>query len=438
MAGWVIFLSAYYNEIDEGKAEWLRELMRKGVILDGEVDTRSIKEVKAKDLYGFTQCHFFAGIGVWSYSLRLAGWPDDRPVWTGSCPCPSFSAAGQGRGFDDPRHLWPDWSRLIGECRPATIFGEQVDDAIGHGWLDLVQTDLERQAYAVGKAVLGACSVGAPHIRQRLYFVADAQCRGGHDGRRLHRGCAKQGERDETAIGSELRIETERDSSTIGMAESAGSRRTEAREHNGGSPPLSSRSVECGGTGSMADADGGDPSAERQQRSGEYRQQSQDGGIGERLADTERRRCEQRNESERPISKSDEDRELGDASQRGRGMCGSASGNTGRPAQSEPTGDVGITEREGLERHFGNGGNGNESGRQPTFETGSTAAAGKSFWSDADWIWCRDGKYRPVRPGSFPLAHGAPFRVLRLRGYGDAINAEVAKAFIGAYIEISR
>src|SRR5205823_10256685 len=97
---------------------------------------------------------------------------DDRPVWTGSYPCPSFSAAGKGGGFDDPRHLWPDWARLIGQCQPATVFGEQVDDAIGHGWLDLVQTDLERQAYAVGKAVLGACSVGAPHIRQRLYFVA--------------------------------------------------------------------------------------------------------------------------------------------------------------------------------------------------------------------------------------------------------------------------
>jgi DNA (cytosine-5)-methyltransferase 1 len=64
-------------------------------------------------------------------------------VWTGSCPCPSFSAAGKGEGFDDARHLWPDWARLIRECKPPVIFGEQADDAIGYGWLDLVQTDLE-------------------------------------------------------------------------------------------------------------------------------------------------------------------------------------------------------------------------------------------------------------------------------------------------------
>lgn len=165
-------MTCYYNEHDEDKAAWLRELIREAVIADGEVDTRSIAEVCFEDLAGFSQHHFFAGIGVWSYALRLAGWPDDRPVWTGSCPCPSFSAAGKGGGFDDPRHLWPDWARLIRKCRPATLFGEQADDAIGYGWLDLVQTDLEREDYAVGKAVLGACSVGAPHIRQRLYFVA--------------------------------------------------------------------------------------------------------------------------------------------------------------------------------------------------------------------------------------------------------------------------
>jgi site-specific DNA-cytosine methylase len=119
------------------------------------------------------QCHFFAGIAVWSYALRLAGWPDDRPVWTGSCPCPSFSCAGKGQGFDDPRHLWPDWARLIRERKPPVIFGEQSDDAIGYGWLDLVQTDLEAADYAVGKAVLGSASVGASDIRQRLYWLAD-------------------------------------------------------------------------------------------------------------------------------------------------------------------------------------------------------------------------------------------------------------------------
>jgi DNA (cytosine-5)-methyltransferase 1 len=164
---------AWYNECDREKAEWLRELIRAGVIAPGEVDERSIADVCGDDLRGFTQCHFFAGIGVWSYSLRLAGWADDRPVWTGSCPCPSFSAAGKGLGFADPRHLWPAWYRHIRERLPAVVFGEQVAAAIGHGWLDLVCGEMEAAGYAIAAAVLGAHSAGAPHIRQRLYFCAD-------------------------------------------------------------------------------------------------------------------------------------------------------------------------------------------------------------------------------------------------------------------------
>ena len=125
---------------------------------------------------GYAQCHFFAGIGGWSIALRLAGWPDDRPVWTGSCPCQPFSAAGSGKAADDERHLWPAWFPLIAECRPAIVFGEQVEAAIGWGWLDAVFADLEGEGYACGATVLPACGVGAPHIRQRLWFVADARC----------------------------------------------------------------------------------------------------------------------------------------------------------------------------------------------------------------------------------------------------------------------
>lgn len=93
----------------------------------------------------------FAGGGFWSLALRWAGWPDDRPCWTGSCPCPSFSAAGKGAGFDDPRHLWPDWARLVREHRPPVVFGEQVAAAVGYGWLDLVQADMEAAAYTFGQ-----------------------------------------------------------------------------------------------------------------------------------------------------------------------------------------------------------------------------------------------------------------------------------------------
>ena len=134
--------AAYYNEIDPFAAQWLRNLIAAGHIAPGEVDERSIEDVTPDDLRGFTQCHFFAGIGIWSHSLRLAGWPDDRPVWTGSCPCQPFSAAGKGDGFADERHLWPAFFHLISECRPQHIFGEQVAAGNANAWLDLVQADL--------------------------------------------------------------------------------------------------------------------------------------------------------------------------------------------------------------------------------------------------------------------------------------------------------
>lgn len=162
----------YYNEYDPKTAAWLRELIKVGAIPDGHVDERSIAEVSPDDLRGFTQCHFFAGIGGWSLALQLAGWSSDKPVWTGSCPCQPFSSAGKGLGAADERHLWPVFFELIRKCRPEHVFGEQVASAIGHGWLDGVSADLEAEGYACGATVLGAHSVGAPHIRQRLYWVA--------------------------------------------------------------------------------------------------------------------------------------------------------------------------------------------------------------------------------------------------------------------------
>ena len=163
----------YYNDNDPKAAAWLRELIKQNLIPAGDVDERSIEDVTKSDLKGYTQCHFFAGIGGWSEALRLAGWPADRPVWTGSCPCQPFSSAGKRQGEKDKRHLWPEFFRLIRECKPNVIFGEQVERAIGMGWLDRVFADLEVEGYACGAAVLGAHSVGAPHIRQRLYWVAD-------------------------------------------------------------------------------------------------------------------------------------------------------------------------------------------------------------------------------------------------------------------------
>lgn len=172
-------MSAYYNENDKFAAAWLRELIADNLIAPGDVDERSIEDVRPSDLDGYTQCHFFAGIGGWSYALRLAGWPDDRPVWTGSCPCQPLSSAGKQKGHDDERHLWPSFYELIAECRPPTVFGEQVASKLGREWLAGVRADLEDARYAVGAADLCAAGVGAPHIRQRLFWVADS-----HEGQR--------------------------------------------------------------------------------------------------------------------------------------------------------------------------------------------------------------------------------------------------------------
>ncbi|MDR5801160.1 DNA cytosine methyltransferase [Caballeronia sp. LZ001] len=168
---------AYYNEIDPYAAQWMRNLIEAGHIAPGDVDERSIEDVRPSDLRGYTQCHFFAGIGVWSYALRLAGWPDDRPVWTGSCPCQPFSVAAvahERAGFNDPRHLAPAWFGLIRECRPDVCFGEQVGSRDGLMWLDDLFDQMESQSYACAAAVTSAAGAGADHIRNRLYFVANS------------------------------------------------------------------------------------------------------------------------------------------------------------------------------------------------------------------------------------------------------------------------
>lgn len=344
--------AAYYNEIDPFAAQWLRNLIAAGHIAPGEVDERSIEDVTPDDLRGFTQCHFFAGIGVWSHSLRLAGWPDDRPVWTGSCPCQPFSPAGKGDGFADERHLWPQFFHLISERRPQHVFGEQVAAGNANVWFDLVQADLEGMGYAFGLVPFTSAGIGAPHIRERAYWVAN----------------------------SNLQYEsTTRDS------------------------PGAAKSCRRGEVIRLADTN-------------HYRQQPGKGGGC---------RCK----------------------------CAEQGFNIGRSCQNGRLGNANVTRLEG---HTGNDG---AAGRER--QAGPTAAPGihlrplevNGFWRDADWLFCRDGKWRPVEPGTFPLVDGAAARmgriepgvarvassnrVGRLKGYGNAINAQAAAAFIRAYMGVT-
>lgn len=292
---------ALYNEIEPYAAEWLRRLVVAGEVAPGEVNARDVRTLTPDEVRG--QCHFFAGIGCWSRALRLAGIADDAHVWTGSPPCQPFSQAGRNQGMADERHLWPAWFRLIEECRPPVVFGEQVSSPAGLAWFDAVSADLEGAGYAVGAADLCAAGVGAPHIRQRLYFVALA-----HD---YEGGRALLGP---------------------------------SRVHDSGQP--------------------GDDAARRGTTRG-----------------------------------------VGDAGGDGAG---------------EHPGE--------LPRHEGEHAEWSAVRNHTPIPPGPT----RGPWYPADWLWCRDARWRPVEPGTLPLADGATARVGRLRAYGNAIVPELAAEFIRA------
>jgi DNA (cytosine-5)-methyltransferase 1 len=259
---------AYYNEIDPYCAAWLHNLMDAGHIAPGVIDTRSIEDVRPDELSGYTQCHFFAGLGGWAYALDLAGWPRDRPVWTGSCPCQPFSAAGKGHGFADERHLWPVWQHLIAQRRPPVVFGEQVTKATQ--WIGLVCGDLEAMDYAVGFNHIEAASKGADHLRDRCWFVADT-CGTGLAQRERERGvlsevgCESQGQ-DATNDGRAL-------GHAYGIIGGQGCALDGRRDQGSSALPGSGLSSAVGRS-VMAYADQLGASEGRQQRSGQL------GGIG--------------------------------------------------------------------------------------------------------------------------------------------------------------
>lgn len=341
--------AAYYNEIDPFAAQWLRNLIAGGHIAPGEVDYRSIEDVTPDDLRGFTQCHFFAGIGVWSHSLRLSGWPDDKPVWTGSCPCQPFSAAGKGDGFADERHLWPHFFHLISERRPQHVFGEQVASGNANTWFDLVQADLEGMGYAFGLVPFTSAGIGAPHIRERAYWVAHASSG------RYDRRTETSGQKTRTGAGSAI------------------SDRVDGMAYSNHRISYEGETLRTGRNAFL------------------------DGCSANRLGDTNLTRLE------------------------GLGRDDSTAGWKGQTGSATPPG------------------------------VHMRALEVNGFWRDADWLLCRDGKWRPVEPGTFPLVDGAAARlgrvqpgvarvassnrIGRLKGYGNAINAQAAAEFIRAYME---
>lgn len=337
---------AYYNDFDPDVCAVLRELIKRGLIPDGEVDGRSILDVDPADLAGFTQCHFFAGIGGWGYALRLAGWPDDKPVWTGSPPCQPFSVAGKGLAADDPRHLGPAFVRLVRASRPGVLFGEQVAsaDVFGHvaggskrgaasqpqwTWIDDLFLRLEAARYAAWAVDYPSASIGAPHIRQRTYFGA------------------------------------------VRLADAT------PEQHDG--------------TG---------------RRGAGWGPEHSDRCTTHRLADADDARSQGRIEP---------GRERADELASGQG------GVVGGMADARDSAGLRSESRTTFGRHA------TTTGRDT-----AEPAAGPTYgpWGNADWLYCRDERWRPVESGTFPLAHGVPARVGRLRGYGNAINPHQAAHFI--------
>jgi len=378
----------YYNEFDPKAAAWLRELIARGHIPEGFVDTRSIAEVSPKDLHDYEQCHFFAGIGGWPLALQLAGW--DRPVWTGSCPCQPFSIAGAGRGTADERHLWPQFARLIAKCQPPVVFGEQVASKAGREWLAGVRADLEGMAYAVGAADLCAAGVGAPHIRQRLFWAADTYSPG-LEGRRLPELRERAGERAARAGG---------DVGGVEVADGSG-----RQGHVLLVPSLPPRPSKAGGVGiaDSAGRDSGEPAA----KGSRHRSSSEPTGGARRV-----------------------EYAPGD----GRIERGSESGGRSPSGGREPRG----VEESGPQLQGrglrGPGEGASEADERPPDQSGGSSGA--SFWSNYELIPCRDGKVRRIEPGTFPLAHGVPGRVGLLRGYGNAIVPQVAAEFVMAVKEL--
>ncbi len=413
---------AVYNENDPYCAEWLRNLIEAGHIAAGDVDERSIEDVSPDDWRGYAQVHAFAGIGLWSYSLRRSGWPDERPVWTGSCPCQPFSQAGQGGGFDDKRHLWPAWFWLIGQHGPDVVLGEQVASKDGLGWFDLVSFDLEGAGYTVGASDLCAAGVGGPHIRQRLWFVGLQQPEGE---RRLER-------RAEPEWGS-----AERGRGAGGLRDAAqhriGSLNGKPESEWRNKKPSRGPSGACGLSDSQGDGwewrqDDGDEG--RRERS-----PGPDSATGE-LFDANGARPQQGEQGSATVGYGRAALAAGGAS----GLPDTHGGHAGAERQQrsrehrlQPL-DHGPAEWPPNNNNTGLAlGSLEDDGRRALRFEGSALGADnplRGFWRGADWIWYRDGKYRPVEGGTFPLAPGDPNRVGRLRAYGNAISPEVACAFI--------
>jgi len=112
-----------------------------------------------------------------NYERLKADGIDSIDIITGGYPCQPFSIAGRQKGEEDPRHLWPEYFRLVKELRPTWVIGENVSGHIKLG-LDTVIEDLESEDYAVRPFSISASSIGANHQRERIWILAYSERNG--------------------------------------------------------------------------------------------------------------------------------------------------------------------------------------------------------------------------------------------------------------------
>jgi DNA (cytosine-5)-methyltransferase 1 len=168
-------MKVYYNENNPFCAQWLRNLVAAGHIPAGDVDERSIEDVQPDDVRGYDQCHWFAGIGGWPLALRIAGAASSPSTWTGSPPCQDNSVAsavhGRRTGLDGARSgLAHKWLDLVQACAPAHIWFENVPGV--KPWIAQITGRLESFGCTVARSERSSKSVGAAHLRERVWLFA--------------------------------------------------------------------------------------------------------------------------------------------------------------------------------------------------------------------------------------------------------------------------
>ena len=171
-------MSTYYNDNNPFACRVLRARIADGSLPPGDVDERSIEDVNADDLRGYDQVHLFAGIGGFALGLRMAGVPDDFPIWTGGFPCQDISVTGKGAGLAGARSgLWHKYASLIEENRPSYVIIENVAALRSRG-LDQILGRLDALGYDAEWYCIPATGVGAHHLRERTWIVSYPHCGG--------------------------------------------------------------------------------------------------------------------------------------------------------------------------------------------------------------------------------------------------------------------